>query len=250
MSNRARLYLSRLWTCLARRAGLMVCLWLMSAGASSAGGAIVDAAYGAPTARYGHGILGDAIEWGTLKLTLKDGRRISITLPETRVFEDTQPRLVDLDGDGAPEVIVVETSLTKGARLSVYGPDGLLAATPFIGRAHRWLAPVGAADLDGDGAVEVAYIDRPHLAEILRIWRFQNGQLVHVADESGVSNHKIGWDFIAGGLRTCGQAPELILANGTWDRIIAATLNNGHIQTRDLGRYSGPDSLTAALNCP
>jgi hypothetical protein len=47
----------------------------------------------------------------------------------------------------------------------------LLAATPHIGSANRWLAPIGAADLDGDGRVEIAYVDRPHLARTLRIWR-------------------------------------------------------------------------------
>lgn len=211
---------------------------------------IAAARYGAPTARYDHGILGDAVEWGALVLTLSDGRRLRLRLPETRVFEDIAPRLADLDGDGAAEVITVETSLARGARLAVYGAGGLVAATPYIGRTHRWLAPLGAADLDGDGAVEIAYIDRPHLARTLRIWRFEDGALHFVTERAGLTNHRIGWDFIPGGLRECGQGPELVLASGDWHDVMAVSLENGAIRTRRLGPYTGPGSLDAALICP
>jgi len=85
---------------------------------------ITGAEFAAPTSRYDHAILGDAIEWGALVFDLADGRRLRVTLPESRVFEDLAPRLQDLDGDGAPEVMVVETDLARGARLSVYGEGG------------------------------------------------------------------------------------------------------------------------------
>ncbi|KAA2311481.1 VCBS repeat-containing protein, partial [Puniceibacterium sp. HSS470] len=118
----ARLTLTRLiWTCLTL-VGLAAPL--------RAEGVIEAATYAEPTRRYDHGVLGDDVEWGALVLTLP-GRQITLRLPETRVFEDTQPRLADLDGDGAPEVITVESDLALGARLSVYGPSGLVAATPF-----------------------------------------------------------------------------------------------------------------------
>jgi len=153
---------------------------------------IASAKFADPTPRYDHGILGDAIEYGEMVITYIDGRRILIHLPKSRVFEDLAPRVVDLDGDGAPEIIVIETDLNLGARLSVYGSHGLITATPHIGRSHRWLAPVGAADLDGDGNVEIAYIDRPHLAKLLKIWRFKDGKLTLVAEQGGLTNHQIG----------------------------------------------------------
>ena len=77
----------------------------------------------------------------------------------------------------------------------------LVAATPNIGQRNRWLAPVAAADLDGDGATEIAYVDRPHLARRLRIWRFEGGSLTEIAALPGLTNHRIGEAFITGGLR-------------------------------------------------
>ncbi len=210
---------------------------------------ISAARYADPTARYDHGILGDAVEWGRLEMTTDSGRRLSLTLPETRVFEDTAPRLADLDGDGASEVIVVETDLALGARLSVYGSGGLVAATPYIGATRRWLAPIGAADLDGDGAVEIAYIDRPHLARTIRIWRFRDGALTHVANLPGYTNHRIGETDIAGGIRECGSGPEMIVADADWRQVHAITFRGGRFAARPLGPHEGRGSFARAMNC-
>ncbi len=209
---------------------------------------ITGAGFDAPTTRYDHAILGDAIEWGALVLDLADGRHLRITLPESRVFEDLAPRLVDLDRDGAPEVIVVETDLARGARLSIYGERGLITASPFIGRAHRWLAPAGAADLDGDGFMEVAWVDRPHLAKILKIARFRDGRLEPVAEVQGFSNHRIGDDFITGGVRDCGSGAEIAIPDADWQRIMAVRLEGGEVIARVLGAYS-PDAISQVLAC-
>ena len=218
---------------------------------------ILSARYDAPTTRYAHGVLGDAVEWGALVLkvdtcpacALLKAKTIRITLPDTRVFEDLEPRLVDLDNDGRPEVIVVESDFRLGAALAVYDETGKIAQTPHIGRTNRWLAPLGAADLDGDGKIELAYIDRPHLAKTLRIWRFDNGKLVHLADRAGLTNHKIGEDFISGGMRDCGTGPEIVTASGDWARVMVTTYRAGKISSRDAGPFKGPKSLTDALAC-
>jgi hypothetical protein len=92
-----------------------------------------------PTARYDHAVLGDALEWGVLHLWLEGGERRTIRLPETRVFEDIEARLADLDGDGTREVVVVEADLARGAGAEVLLPDGgfsrLISSCP--GRAPR-----------------------------------------------------------------------------------------------------------------
>lgn len=218
--------------------------------------------YDGPTTRYAHGVLGDAIEGTQLHVTTSASSCgvQSFELPPELVFEDTAPRLVDLSFDGQPEIIVVQSHQRLGAQLAVYGisDDGealyQITATPFIGRSNRWLAPVGAADLDGDGTMEIAYVDRPHLARTLRVWRYVPGrqsgraQLQEVAALAGLTNHRIGEDFISSGIRTCGPTPEMITASADWSRLIATTLANDALTPRDLGAYS-LSALRAALNC-
>nr|WP_174820011.1 VCBS repeat-containing protein [Ruegeria arenilitoris] len=225
---------------------MAACLWL--AGPALAAETIATARYTDPTTRYPHGVLGDQIEWGSIELTLSDGKRRSFTLPDNLVFEDLAPRVIDVTGDGLPEVIAVESDARQGARLAIYGPQGRMAATPHIGTRFRWLAPVGAADLDGDGNIEIAYVDRPHLAKTLRIWRISDGRLTEIAALPGITNHRIGEDFISGGLRTCNGQPELIVASGDWRRIIAVRYDGGW-QTQDLGPLKNRQALISALNC-
>jgi hypothetical protein len=210
---------------------------------------VVGAEYAAPTDRYPHAVLGDALEWGALVMRLADGQRVRVVLPEARVFEDVAPRLADIDGDGDGEVITVESDRSLGARLAVYDETGLFAATPFIGARFRWLAPIGAADLDDDGRVEIAYIDRPHLAKVLRIWRYDGGRLREVASAAGFTNHRIGEARISGGIRSCGGTPEIVVADADWRRIVGIRLADG-IETRDLGPYRDDPGITAMLDCP
>jgi hypothetical protein len=182
-----------------------------------------------PTDRYDHGVLGDALEWGGLRLTISncpmcsripEPYAVTITLPETRVFEDVEVRLADLTGDQRQEVIVVESDFDLGASLAIYGPEGKIAATPYIGQRNRWLAPAGIADFDGDGRVEIAYVDRPHLLGDLVFVRLEGERLVETQRLPGLSNHRIGDDFISGGVRECGQGAELILASMDWSRVM------------------------------
>lgn len=229
-------------------------VWLTAslvAVASVAQADVLGADYADPTTRYGHGVLGDAIEYGTLVIHTDrmDGLSFRMVLPESRVFEDVAPRLADVDGDGDVEVIVVETEASTGAQLAIYDDTGKIAATPHIGTRNRWLAPIGAADLDGDGYIEIAYIDRPHLAKTLRVWRFKDGALNEVAALAGLTNHRIGERDIGGGIRDCGQGPEMITASANWRRVMATTFRNGQLETRAIGSDTSRAGLNAALAC-
>lgn len=225
--------------------------WLVLMSVPAAADGVASARYDDPTTRYAHGILGDAVEWGALVMTDTAGKSFRLTLPETRVFEDVAPRLVDIDGDGASEVLTVESDLERGARLAVYGTDGLIAVNGFIGRANRWLAPVGvgAADLDGDGRMEFAYVDRPHLAKTLVILRRDRDRLVHVAQLEGVTNHRIGETDIAGGIRDCGRGPEMIVASADWSRVLAVRFDGGGFTTRVLAAHEGRRTFQRAMAC-
>jgi len=210
---------------------------------------IISAKYDQPTTRYAHGVFGDTVEYGALLMRLKNGKVLRVNLPEARVFEDISPRVIDLDGDGAPEVVVIETHVNQGAQLAIYGEAGKITATPHIGRTHRWLAPIGAADLDGDGYVELAYIDRPHLAKLLKIWRYKNGKLKLVAEAGNLTNHQFGDDYISGGIRDCGNGPEMVTVNANWSDIMVSGFDGTKITAQSVGLYTGQKSIKRAMSC-
>ncbi|MGV8989649.1 MAG: FG-GAP repeat domain-containing protein [Cypionkella sp.] len=218
--------------------------------------ALTAADYGEPVRRYGHDVMGLGAEWGALTLQVercsscatKGPETRSFRLPSNMVFEDNAPRLIDLDHDGLPEVIVVESHMDRGARLAIWGPEGRIAAAPYIGASHRWLAIAGAADFDGDGAVEIAYVDRPHLNKVLRFFRYHNGRLAHVADQPGLTNHRFGEPVIQGGVRDCGEGPEVITADADWQQIMATQLENRRPVSRMIDPYSTV-AIQAAMAC-
>lgn len=150
----------------------------------------------APTTRYSHGILGDTTEAAGLRVTMANGQQLVFQLDSDSVFEDLQPRVVDLDGDGRDEVMVVRTYLNRGAALAVFAVRGgdlyLRAETRPIGRSNRWLNPVGVGDFDGDGTLEVAYVETPHIGGTLRIFTLKGNRLTEDGKLSGFSNHGIG----------------------------------------------------------
>ena len=223
---------------------------------------ITAARFSLPTDRYTHGILGDAVEWGQLQIDVSgvDPDRVSTTaikrnttylfrLPLDHVFEDVAPRLLDVTGDGRPEVIVVETDVNNGAALAIYTSKGKLTETPHIGQRNRWLAPIGAADFDGDGHIEIAYIDRPHLAKTLRVWRYKDGRLREIASLPGLTNHRIGESDIGGGVRDCKGQSEMVVASADWQRVMVVGFEAGKFVARDAGPHKGRRSFINVLIC-
>lgn len=229
-------------------------LAILLVAATLCGGARTEAAvplsatYADPTDRYPHDIFGGVAGWATLAVVASPcatcaAETIRVHLPETRVFEDTLPRLWDVTGDGTPEVIVVESDQDKGARLVVLGTvlrKGRLsleqiAATPFLGTRFRWLAPVAAADFDGDGRTEIAYVETPHRDKVLRLVRLHDGRLLPTASLPGVTAHRIGQNRIEARLRTCADVPELVLLSADYSRIVGVTYRYDAFRQRDLG---------------
>lgn len=166
------------------------------AGLTAAAETITDAHYSTPVKRYGHFALGQPHEYARLTATTSSGRLVSFELPDDEVFEDLQPRMIKLAANEAEEMLTIVSQRDNGARLVLIKLNGdhltISAQSPAIGKAMRWLNPVGAADLDGDGRAEIAAVITPHLAGPLKVYQRNGEQLTEIAALPGFSNHVYG----------------------------------------------------------
>ena len=159
---------------------------------------------GSPTRRYPHGALGSPVHAGSVHALVKsnagDWQIIELVLPLNRVYEDRVPRIVDLDRDGREEIVLIEADALRGASLVVLGiqqaKDGPRlverARGPHAGSTFRWLNPVGVADFDGDGQLDLATVTTPHIGGVLQLLHFRPPALVPFARMLDVSNHRMG----------------------------------------------------------
>ena len=159
-------------------------------------GMIAEAWLADATTQYRHFVLGSPYEAASLMVRLRDGKLLRLPLPEDSVFEDRQPRLADLDGDGIDEIVLVRSYLRRGAALAVIALRGealsIVAETPPTGSPNTWLNPAGIADFDGDGLPDIAYVQMPHVLGLLRVWTLRSGRLVEIASMPDTSNHVMG----------------------------------------------------------
>jgi len=145
-----------------------------------------------PTARYSHGVLGDAIEAGSLVIERRHGRTSVLRLAQDAVFEDIVPRFAILGG--TERILVVKSYLERGSALAIVDTEtaAIIAETPPIGRPNAWLNPAGVADYNGDGTVDIALVRQPHIVGRLELWSWRSGKLDKLAEVADVSNHAIG----------------------------------------------------------
>ena len=159
---------------------------------------IVAAWFSDPTQRYRHFVLGSEHEPGSLVISTADHRAHKIALPADSVFEDREPRIVDIDGTDM--VIAVRSYLKQGAALALAGIVGgeakIIIETPAIGAPFKWLNPIGPANFTGDGILQIALVRTPHVNGQLQLWTARNGQLLQTFAIDDVCNHSLGSRFL------------------------------------------------------
>lgn len=209
--------------------------------------------YAGPTDRYGHAILGDAIEAGSLVVE-RGGEALRYDLPSDSVFEDLTPRIVDADGDGQPEILTIKSYLRAGATIALYGIQAgelvPLAEAPAIGTAYRWLNPAGVADYDGDGQPEIAVIETPHIGGelILYRWDGQSDRIVEERRTHGYSTHAIGSRALGLALSEDWNGDgviDLLLPIQSRDTLVAVDMAQGRFD--EIDRYRMRREITGDL---
>ena len=157
---------------------------------------ITAAQYAAPVERYGHFALGRPHEYARVVATTRDGRQLTLELPDDEVFEDLAPRRVQLALGEPTLLLAIVSQRERGGRLVLIGLDAgrlaIVAQSAAIGTPNRWLNPVAVTDLDGDGRAEIAAVITPHIGGTLKVYRRDGAALVEVAALPGFSNHAFG----------------------------------------------------------
>ncbi|MBA4264862.1 MAG: hypothetical protein C0453_07265 [Comamonadaceae bacterium] len=184
---------------------------------------------GSPTRRYPHGALGSPVHAGSVHAQVKSRaggwEKIELVLPLHRVYEDRVPRIMDLDQDGSEEIVLIEADSLRGASLVVLGVDHtaggprlvVRARGPFAGSTFRWLNPVGVADFDGDGQLDLASVLTPHVGGVLQLLHYRPPALVPFARAMDVSNHRMGAleQRLAVIVQQPGQRPTIVVPDMT-----------------------------------
>lgn len=184
--------------------------------ARAATGDIVEASLIGPTARYKHFVLGSRHEASGVRVLTADGRTIQLTLADNSVFEDREPRIVDLDGDGRNEILLVHSRQDTGSALSVLGlRDGalrIIAETPGNGGPQRWLNPAGTGHFFDTKRLQIALVRMPHVVGRLEFWDFDGASLRLLGSLPGISNHRIGLRdlFMSAAFRRDGEALDTL----------------------------------------
>jgi len=202
--------------------------------------------------RYGHAVLGDAVEATELVAVDRTGRELRYRLSPDSVFEDRLVRLADVTGDGDDELVVVRAYLDAGAAVAVFKAVDddlrLLAEAAAIGQPYRWLNPVGVADFDGDGAAEIAVVITPHIGGILTLYALRGAALVPEHAVAGFSNHALGSREL--GLSAHGRLlgdPQPVLAVPSADRRALRLVSFAGGKFSELQRIAHASAIVTAI---
>ena len=148
-----------------------------------------------PTDRYGHGVLGDAIEGESI--TIIDGAssevEVVIDAPGPGVFEGATAIWADLDGDGVREITATVSDAQGGAGLVVFSAAGaVIASGPTVGLGGRWRHQIAVAPFGPAGELELVDVLTPHIGGVVEFYRLVEDRLEVVAEVAGFRSHALG----------------------------------------------------------
>jgi hypothetical protein len=196
----------------------------------------------APSGRYAHGVLGDAIEPTEIRAyAFKKGGRFELLSAYAAAgegaFEALGALTADLDGDEREKILVTRSDDEGGAaHLALELKSGKLvlkATGSAIGMGNRWSHLLGAFDLEPPGGPvplgrHILAIETPHLAGYLLALDMAGGRLRERARRPGFTTHAIGsrnlWMFAP--LRRAGET-EIVLQEVGGRRLSALGLQKG-----------------------
>lgn len=176
--------------------------------------------YNLPTGRYGHSVLGDAVEAGGVVLVATRGglRTVAqIEFSSPLVGEGIMPLWEDWDGDGRRDIIVTLSDDAHGARVAAFAEDGaLLGLGEAFSQGFRWRHQLAFAPFASDGIEELVVVRTPHIGGIVEFYRRRGAEMERVAQLDGYTSHVIGTrnlDMALAGDFDGDGALELLLPN-------------------------------------
>jgi len=189
----------------------------------------ISAVLASPTDRYGHAVLGDAIEAAAIEWVHDcTGERGRIAIAEPDVIEGIAPMLANLDDDPAPEILVTLSNASTGARLAAFNLDGsLVGESEPIGRGNRWRNQLAIGPFGPDGGQEIVDVRTPHIGGTVQAFAVEDGELIlTAASTSDYTSHVLGLRNLEMGIALDANDDfqlDVVVASARRDRIVALT---------------------------
>jgi len=191
----------------------------------------IAAVLSSPTDRYGHGVLGDAIEAAAIEwVDLCSDRTSRIEISDPDVIEGVAPLLSDVDNDGDVEILVTLSNAGSGARLVLYELDGTVRGeSEPIGRGNRWRNQLAAGQFGPNAETEIVDVRTPHIGGTVQAFRLSNSNpsLERVAASApDYTSHVLGLRNLDMGIAAHLNGDDqldVVVARATRDRLVALT---------------------------